>query len=109
MSVNQKHYVMIGIDLTSKIKQMNNDELDSWLEKMDEFAEKQKLTFVFDGMSGEYCFIGELINQGDEIDGIPPKVQHFSSDLFYIRKDVERKINKISSSSPGLISFTYWY
>jgi hypothetical protein len=109
MSVNQKHYVMVGIDLTPKIKRMNADELDDWLEKMEEFADEQKLTFVFDGMSGEYCFLGELINQGDEYEGMPPKVQHFPSDLFYIRKDVERKISKIAPASPSLISFTYWY
>lgn len=109
MSVNQKHYVMVGIDLTPKVKQMNADELDTYLEEMEEFSDNKKLTFVYDGMSGEYCFIGELINEGDEYEGMPPRIQHFASDLFYIRKDVERKLSKISTASPSLISFTYWY
>ncbi|MBL4951056.1 hypothetical protein JK635_02225 [Neobacillus sp. YIM B02564] len=108
MSVNQKHYVMVGIDLTRKVKQMNADELDIYFEEMEEFADNKKLSFVFDSMSGEYCFLGELINEGDEYEGMSPKVQHFASDLFYIRKDVERKISKISTTSPSLISFTHW-
>lgn len=109
MSVNQQNYVMIGIDLTSKMKQMTADELDNYLEEMEEFAENNKLTFVYDGMSGDYCFIGELINQGDEYEGMPPKIHHFASDLRSIRVDVGDKLMDISTTEPSLISFTYWY
>lgn len=108
MSVNQQHYVMVGVDLMPKINNMNLDELGVFFEKMEELADKNKLSFIYDGMCGDYCFIGEIINQGDDEEGMPPRIQHFASDLFYIRKDVERKINIITTSSPSLISFTHW-
>lgn len=109
MSVNQQHYVMVGIDLTPKMKQMNADELDDWLEVMERFADVKELEFVFDGMSGEYCFIGQVINQGDEYEGMQPKIHHMASDLSYVQVDVYDKLKNISTAEPSLISFTCWY
>ena len=109
MSVEQKTYVMIGINLTPKIKQMNADELDDWLEEMEQFAENKDLKFIFDGMSGEYCVIGTVLNNGDDFDGMPLKIHHLASDIKEIKIETYEKLKDISTSEPSLISFTYWY
>lgn len=110
MSVNQKHYVMIGIDLLPKVGKMNEDELDIFLEQMEELAESTELTFIYDGMSGEYCFIGHVLNEGAEDDGMSPKIHRFSSILKYTYQEVAEKLSiTLLNNQPSLISFTHWY
>jgi hypothetical protein len=109
MSINQKHYVMVGVDLMPKCKILNQDELGVFFENMEEIAENTGLQFIYDGMSGGYCFLGHVLNEGSEDEGMSPKIQHFASDLRYIRVDVGDKLICISTTEPSLISFTHWY
>lgn len=109
MSVNQKHYVMVGIDLLPIAKRMSEDELDVFFQKMDELEGNTGLTFIYDGMSGEYCFLGYVLNVSNEDEGMSPKIHHFASELRNIRVDVGDKLMGISTTEPSLISFTHWY
>jgi hypothetical protein len=64
-------------------------------------------------MSGEYCFLGHVLNQGGEDEGMSPKIHPFSSRLKYIHQEVTEKLfsSILLNDLPrlSLISFTHWY
>ena len=107
MSIRQMNYVMVGVDLTSIMEELDIDELDTWLEEMDQFTDDNNLTFVFDGMSGEYAYIGEVLNKGDE-DGMSIKSVNIDRELISIRENVKSKLINMIEDEPKLISFSHW-
>lgn len=97
---------MVGVDLTSVMEDLDIDELNTWVEDMDQFAYDNKLTFVFDGMSCEYAYIGEVINQGDG-DGMLFKSVNIDRELISIRDNVKSKLLNLTDDEPTLISFSH--
>jgi hypothetical protein len=113
MGVYTNNYVIIGYDLMPVVNKMNPDQLDVFLEDMEELADNKGLNFIFDGMSGEYCFIGKVLNEGDDEEGMPIK-KHLYSDLDMIRDEVfaatqELKMQIKDRQFPALYSFTHWH
>lgn len=110
MSVSSKEYVLIGYDLSTVIKKMNEDELDEWLERMEQGVPSNVYEFIFDGMSGEYCFIGFVLNKSSKYDGMPIK-KYWIDDLDLIKEDVYEALKdlNITIQNPALYSFTHWY
>ena len=60
-------------------------------------------------MSGKYCYLGQVLNTGNDEEGMIPKIHHFESDLYYVRESVKEKVQSISTTEPSLISFTHWH
>lgn len=110
MSVNSKSYVLIGYDLMPVIKNMNADQLDEWLEKMEkEVPDDKNYEFIFDGMSGDYCFIGYVLNKEIKYEGMPVK-KYWVSDLDEIKLNIFKQFEHLKIHQyPALYSFTHWY
>lgn len=113
MSVNSRGYVIIGYDLMPAIKNKNPDELDEFLEWMEnevkDTPEDEPYEFIYDGMSGEYCFIGYVLNKDSKYDGMPVK-RHWINDLDLIKENVYEEFKHLKVHQyPALYSFTHWY
>lgn len=59
MSVNQKSYLVVGINLDKKDYPL-----------MEEFEDNKDLTVVYDGMCGQYAIVGKVINESDEFNSM---------------------------------------
>jgi hypothetical protein len=110
MSVDMRHYVIIGYDLQSEVQKMDADQLDKFMEEMEELAKNKGLEFIHDGMSGEYCFLGKVLNKSEKYGGMPIK-EHFHSDLDGIRNEFLVAVQGLKKvyQYPALYSFTHWY
>lgn len=109
MGVDVSHYVILGYDLQPAVKKMDSDRLDVFLEDMEELADNKGLNFIYDGMSGEYCFIGKVLNEGDDEEGMPV-VKHLVSELQTIQNEVLESVKELRIHHyPALYSFTDWY
>ena len=62
MGVYRKDYIMLAIDIIN---------LEDDFEKIEKMCNENELDYIRDNMSGEYCFIGKIIRECDEEDGIP--------------------------------------
>jgi hypothetical protein len=91
---------------------MDEDQLDLLIEDMEGFAENKGLDFIFDGMSGEYCLLGKVLNEGDDEEGMPIK-KHLYSDLDMIRDEIFESVKALKiikyPAFPALYSFTHWH
>lgn len=109
MGVYSKEYVIMGYDLLPATEKMNDDQLDDFMEEMEQFADNNGLKFIYDGMSGEYCFLGKVLNQGNSGEGMPV-VKHWVSELQTIQNDVLETVKELKIHHyPALYSFTDWY
>jgi hypothetical protein len=109
MGVYSKEYVMMGYDLIATTKEMNDDQLDAFLEEMEELADNKGLTFIYDGMSGEYCFLGKVLNQGNSGEGMPI-VKYYVNELDKLQNEVHKAVKELKLPQlPALYSFTDWY
>lgn len=109
MGVNCKHYVIIGYNLQPAVEKMNADQLDTFLEEIERLSEQNHLKLIFDGMSGEYCFIGQVLNEGKDYEGMMVK-EHWVSDLKEIEDTVYNNSAFIGHRRlPALYTFSHWY
>ena len=105
MSVNVKHYVMIGVDIGYR----NDDEL---YERLEPYMELGKEVFcLFDGMNGEYIILGEIVQVGDQYEGM--KYKDISLIELKVMADrVEHNLRKlfgIEHCRPELFTVSHWY
>jgi hypothetical protein len=108
MGVNQREYVIMGYDLMAAVEKMDSDQLDIFMEDMEELAENKGLEFIYDGMSGEYCFLGKVLNKGKNYEGMPI-VKHWVSELQTIQNEVLEAVKELKIIQyPALYSFTHW-
>jgi hypothetical protein len=78
MSTNVRNFVIVGFDIGYEyVKKFNNDvgDDDAFYDKYEEFYYSKKskendFIIVYDGMSGNYCIIGMLIDYGDDYNSV---------------------------------------
>lgn len=109
MSVSTKEYVIVGYDMQDAVKKMGIDELDDWMEHMEEELPERGHTLLYDGMSGNYCFVGYVINKSVEGTGLPVQ-QHTIAELQTLVEKVSNDLKDLVGEEqyPSLYTFTHW-
>ena len=62
MSVDITGYVILGVDVQNYLDDLESDDRDDFIDKLETYTENNALEFIYDGMDGEYCYIGEVLN-----------------------------------------------
>ena len=107
MSLRRTDWILIGADIGFKhYDDDNTDLIDAY--SMQSY--KGDITFLVDGMGGEYFVVGEVVAYGDEYDGF--RITEITSEKF--QEAVERledflKITfDIDDVKPKLIAVTHY-
>lgn len=108
MSVDVTGYVILGVDLQSYLDKL--EDSDSFIDEVETYSEKNELEFIHDGISGEYCYIGEVLNIVGEENGSNKK-EHSLAELLKLRIALNKKLVGlgITTDEPKIISFTHYH
>ena len=72
MGVDRADYIVYGWKLSFELKDKDGNKIDFYNERYLPYVEGHKgidFTLVFDGMCGEYCVFGKLIQRASEYEG----------------------------------------
>jgi hypothetical protein len=111
MGVNRSDWIVVGVDIGMEHYDDENYEY------FDQYSEQNKLgdmTFLIDGMSGEYFIVGEVLLHADAYDGF--KVNGFPiTETSEFNEAAERVLSFIKANfmldkepEPKLIVLTHW-
>lgn len=110
MGVNRSDWIVVGVDIGMEHYDGDNEEL---YDKYNRQSRQGNMTFIIDGMSGEYFIVGEVIkcvdeegfgllgfpiNENDLLKVSAERVKSFISLHFKIDNEIE----------PKLLVFTHW-
>lgn len=107
MSLERTDWILIGVNIGFEYY---DDEDSDFFDAYSMQNHKGDMTFLIDGVSGEYFVVGEVVAHGDEYDGFG--ITEISSDKF--QEAVERvkdflKITfDIDDVKPKLIAVTHY-
>lgn len=107
MGVRRTDWILIGANIGFN---HYDDENTDFFDTYNMQSHKGDITFLIDGMSGEYFVVGEVIARGDEYDGFG--ITEISSDSF--QEAVERVeaflklMFNIDDVKPKLIAVTHY-
>ena len=108
MSVERCEYTIIGINIIDKIKDISWDEMEVIEDKIHEVG----LNFIYDGMSGKYCYVGKTLRESEGY-GETNTYEINHEDIKEICCKVGIKLYTVFEDKeielPKLISFTHWY
>ena len=110
MSVDITGYVILGVDVQNYLDDLESDDRDDFIDKLETYTENNALEFIYDDMDGEYCYIGEVLNMvGDESGS--NKKEHSLSELLNLRIALNKKLAGIGikTDEPKIISFTHYH
>lgn len=72
MSVNREDYIVIGVDIGMDYY---DDERCDEFDEYDSQNDVGSMTYIIDGMSGNYFLVGEVVRYGDEYEGFSGVVE----------------------------------
>jgi hypothetical protein len=96
MGVYTSTYILLGVKLPMEDGEEFYDKYEKYMD--DSFNPRQKgLVVLYDGMSGEYIFIGHVIDSfSNDDDGClhnPVKIEYNTPDQLAVAKDLRDKFN----------------
>lgn len=114
MGVNRSDWIVIGVNIGAEYHKDEWYEMDDCpLEKYEENKNPGEITYIFDGMSGRYFVVGEVIQCDPEgYNGLKMFEESKMEDKDYFaaveRVKIHIKDNFGIDTEPELIVFTHW-
>lgn len=109
MSMNRSDWVVIGVDI--------GIEHDDYSDFIDQYAGQNKvgdMTFLIDGMRGDYFIVGEVVAYGDEYEGFGvtempiDNSEKFKEIASNVMSFVKMNFMMDEYPEPKLIVLTHW-
>jgi hypothetical protein len=105
VSVDCKHYVLLGADIGYKNDDETYDKLEPYMDR-----KSNKLDCIYDGMNGEYILVGKILCDGDGCDGMNlTKIE--ANKIPQMCEETKQKIKALLNLDVevNLIALTHWY